>query len=247
MVEAADLRLRENSNDLLLTDPLFLASFNHPGMTLSTVAFNGNNFLEQSRLVKMALGAKLKLGFIDGTCIRLAVWYSRLSVVDNNCGSKLQKGTVKPMDLSSIRFSSESAAHLANKGNFKLQNKERKDGKNLKEGSKAHCGHCNGDGHTVEQRLEIIGYLDCCKRKKKGNKFRRVAAQVSTDYGGVCADNPPELEHCEGSENQAIQNKVAVDSTLVTAACQEMMRPLKGKQSLEGALPACVNFAGTLF
>ncbi|PWA93857.1 hypothetical protein CTI12_AA066750 [Artemisia annua] len=48
-------------------DLLYLASSDHPGMMLTNTPFNGSNFLGWSRTIKMALGAKLKLGFIDGS------------------------------------------------------------------------------------------------------------------------------------------------------------------------------------
>ena len=51
----------------MINDPLYIASSYHPGMTLTNTPFNGNNFHGWSRNVKMALGAKLKMGFIDGT------------------------------------------------------------------------------------------------------------------------------------------------------------------------------------
>nr|XP_043639702.1 uncharacterized protein LOC122610813 [Erigeron canadensis] len=53
--------------DGLVNDPLHLANSDHPGMVLTNTPFNGTNFLGWSRTVKMALGAKLKIGFIDGT------------------------------------------------------------------------------------------------------------------------------------------------------------------------------------
>ncbi|XP_039121731.1 uncharacterized protein LOC120258408 [Dioscorea cayenensis subsp. rotundata] len=52
----------------LINDPLHLANSDHPGMTLTSALFNGSNFLGWSRSIQMALGAKLKLGFIDGSC-----------------------------------------------------------------------------------------------------------------------------------------------------------------------------------
>ncbi|PWA67447.1 hypothetical protein CTI12_AA317690 [Artemisia annua] len=54
-----------DQNTLNNNDPLYLASSDHPAMVLTNTPFNGNNFLGWSRNVKMALGAKLKLGFID--------------------------------------------------------------------------------------------------------------------------------------------------------------------------------------
>nr|GEW34398.1 putative RNA-directed DNA polymerase, eukaryota, reverse transcriptase zinc-binding domain protein [Tanacetum cinerariifolium] len=49
-------------------DSLHLASSDRPGMVLTNTPFNEGNFLGWSRNVKMALGAKLNLGFIDGSC-----------------------------------------------------------------------------------------------------------------------------------------------------------------------------------
>ncbi|XP_071719137.1 uncharacterized protein [Rutidosis leptorrhynchoides] len=54
-------------------DPLHLASSDHPGMALTSTSFNVTNFLGWSRTVKMALGAKLKLGFIYGTMNKPAI------------------------------------------------------------------------------------------------------------------------------------------------------------------------------
>ncbi|GKC80234.1 hypothetical protein Tco_1131008 [Tanacetum coccineum] len=53
-----------------INDPLYIGNSDHPGMVLTNTPFNGSNFLGCSRTVKMALGAKLKLGFINGTCVR---------------------------------------------------------------------------------------------------------------------------------------------------------------------------------
>nr|GEV00660.1 hypothetical protein [Tanacetum cinerariifolium] len=56
-----------------MNDPLHLASSDHPGMMLTSTLFNGSNFLGWSRTIKMAFGAKLKLGFIDGSSPKPAV------------------------------------------------------------------------------------------------------------------------------------------------------------------------------
>ncbi|GJX43050.1 putative reverse transcriptase domain, ribonuclease H-like domain, aspartic peptidase domain protein [Tanacetum coccineum] len=56
-----------------VNDPLYIASSDHPGMVLTNTPFNGTSFHGWSRNVKMALGAKLKLGFIDGSCNRPSV------------------------------------------------------------------------------------------------------------------------------------------------------------------------------
>nr|GEU40737.1 hypothetical protein CTI12_AA427390 [Tanacetum cinerariifolium] len=61
------------SNNNTINDPLHRASSDHPGMVLTNTPFNGDNFLGWSRNVKMAFSAKLKLGFIDGSCPKPAI------------------------------------------------------------------------------------------------------------------------------------------------------------------------------
>ena len=59
-----------NEDNNSINDPLYIASSDYPGMTLTNTTFNRVNFHSWSRTIKMALGAKLKLGFIDGTCMK---------------------------------------------------------------------------------------------------------------------------------------------------------------------------------
>ena len=47
-------------------DPYSLQNSDHPGMVLVTAPLTETNYLTWSRSMKIALGAKLKLGFIDG-------------------------------------------------------------------------------------------------------------------------------------------------------------------------------------
>lgn len=51
-------------------DPLYLAAGDNPNMQISSMIFNGENFLNWSRSVKMSLGSKNKLGYIDGSTKR---------------------------------------------------------------------------------------------------------------------------------------------------------------------------------
>ncbi|KAL0320386.1 UNVERIFIED_CONTAM: hypothetical protein Sradi_5300100 [Sesamum radiatum] len=48
-----------------------LLTGDHPGMSLVSAPLDGRNYLSWSRSIKLALGAKQKLGFIDGTCQKL--------------------------------------------------------------------------------------------------------------------------------------------------------------------------------
>lgn len=59
---------KPESNPNYHGDPLHLASSEHRGMQLTAKQLDGNNFSNWSRSVKMALGSKLKIGFIDGSC-----------------------------------------------------------------------------------------------------------------------------------------------------------------------------------
>ncbi|KAL0293715.1 UNVERIFIED_CONTAM: hypothetical protein Sangu_3232400 [Sesamum angustifolium] len=59
---------RDTTNDSLLEkDVLFLHPSDHPGMALSSTPMDGTNFLPWTRAVYVSLGAKLILGFIDGS------------------------------------------------------------------------------------------------------------------------------------------------------------------------------------
>lgn len=55
---------------LAFADPTNLSNSDHPGAQLIATQFNGKNFLSWSYGVKMALGAKNKLGFIDGSVMK---------------------------------------------------------------------------------------------------------------------------------------------------------------------------------
>ncbi|VFQ77473.1 unnamed protein product [Cuscuta campestris] len=54
-------------------DPLGLTGQDNPGLALTTAKFTGNNFFAWKKTITMALGAKSKLGFIDGTCKKPAI------------------------------------------------------------------------------------------------------------------------------------------------------------------------------
>lgn len=58
------------ANDGTREDSLTLQNSDHLGMNLTTSLLSRNNYLTWSRSIKIALGAKTKLGFIDGRCKR---------------------------------------------------------------------------------------------------------------------------------------------------------------------------------
>ena len=61
--DSGQRRLHENYN----SDPLYLSSYDFPGMQLVNAQLNGSNFQKWSCAVKIALKNKTKLGFIDGS------------------------------------------------------------------------------------------------------------------------------------------------------------------------------------
>lgn len=51
-------------------NPLYVTSADQPGCKLVNIPFNGSNFQKWSRAIKITLAAKVKTGFITGTCKR---------------------------------------------------------------------------------------------------------------------------------------------------------------------------------
>uniref|UniRef100_A0A803MDK1 Reverse transcriptase Ty1/copia-type domain-containing protein n=1 Tax=Chenopodium quinoa TaxID=63459 RepID=A0A803MDK1_CHEQI len=57
----------QNSNSVKFDDPYYLSNGDHPGMQLGNHILTGSNFLNWSRTVRMALIARNKLQFVDGS------------------------------------------------------------------------------------------------------------------------------------------------------------------------------------
>ncbi|XP_056695256.1 uncharacterized protein [Spinacia oleracea] len=123
-------------------------------------------------------------------------------------------------------------------------NHGKKDWKELKkEKLNRFCTHCKGKGHTAEQCFKIIGYPDwynSIKASKGSNSSNtRFAANVNsaTDAG----DDP--------LDNTAADNGL-VNSTMLNAICQEVMKVMKGQQSqntnTSAASCSYANYAGTI-
>lgn len=55
-----------------INHPYFLSYADHPGLSLVTEVLNDQNYAHWSRSITIALLAKLKLGFIDGTQVKPA-------------------------------------------------------------------------------------------------------------------------------------------------------------------------------
>ncbi|XP_021736561.1 uncharacterized protein LOC110703118 [Chenopodium quinoa] len=62
-----DSRANSTNSGMNFNDPYYLANGDHPGMQLGSHVLTGANFINWSRTVKMALIARNKLGFVDGS------------------------------------------------------------------------------------------------------------------------------------------------------------------------------------
>ncbi|KAL0448262.1 UNVERIFIED_CONTAM: hypothetical protein Slati_1382600 [Sesamum latifolium] len=61
---------KKKNIEKLRHEVLKLHSFDHPRMILVSVPLNKKNWIAWSRFMQIALGAKSKLGFIDGSCVK---------------------------------------------------------------------------------------------------------------------------------------------------------------------------------
>ncbi|KAL8151803.1 hypothetical protein V2J09_021611 [Rumex salicifolius] len=146
----------------------------------------------------MALGAKLKLGFIDGSIPtpeedspEYTRWLRNEKMVFEFCGSKSLIDSVKEVRRCVINSNKSLCAFSkvekqrkisstvqepsdfvdgSTQGNSKRKNKD----------EKKHCTVCQKDGHLAKTCFEIVGYQDWYKGKKNV-RSGKVAANVSQD------------------------------------------------------------------
>nr|GEW50423.1 hypothetical protein [Tanacetum cinerariifolium] len=167
-------------NANMINDPLYIASSDHPGIVLTNTPFNGSNFHRWSRNVRMALGAKLKLGFIYGSCVKPDVGDVELQRWIR-CDYMVTCWILNSMQKQVTNHTFEPTAFFANMNN-KGQNAGRNDSKGHRIGGKRYCTGCNQEGHTVDQCFEKIRYPDWYKGKN-AKKQGRIVAHVNSGKG----------------------------------------------------------------
>ncbi|GJX89087.1 retrovirus-related pol polyprotein from transposon TNT 1-94 [Tanacetum coccineum] len=201
----------------MINDPLYIASSDHPGMVLTNTPFNGSNFHGWSRNVRMALGAKLKLGFIDGSCVKpdvgdteLQRWircdYMNINGLPTcDCG-KMRECTCDVLEKFMLRDSNSKLIQFLMKLNDEYEfvrsqilamdplptgsNNERKENRGSRVDGKRFCTSCNQEGHTVDQCFKKIGYPDWYKGKK-AKKQGRMAANVTAGFDDHFSGDTP--------------------------------------------------------
>ncbi|XP_056698081.1 uncharacterized protein [Spinacia oleracea] len=99
-----------------------------------------------------------------------------------------------------------------------------------KEKMDRYCDYCKNKGHTKDQCFKLIGYPDWYPKNSKNGV--KMAANVEYETGIL--ESPLE-EDDGGGQNEA---------NLVNAICQEVLRALKGKQSMGSHSAAFANSAG---
>ncbi|GJX94425.1 retrovirus-related pol polyprotein from transposon TNT 1-94 [Tanacetum coccineum] len=255
-----------------INDPLHLASSDHPGMVLTNTPFNRGNFLGWSRNVKMALGAKLKLGFIDGSCLKP-------SITDDN----VQRWVRCDYMLSEAFLYAQSAYELwkeiaerygqsngpliyqlkrelskITQGNLSIAaffNKLKRcwdELQNLNGLPVSNCGKmqectCAIYDKFLERDSHLnfgirIGYPDWYKGKK-AKKNARIVAHVNSGFEEmISGDTPFDLSF----ENDiGMGQNGSVDQRLVAVVCSEMMKMFKGKRIVDDNNGAIRNYAST--
>ena len=66
-IENQNKQQERNTSSFLEDESMILHNSDHPGMVLVSAPLTENNYLSWSRSMQIALGAKMKLCFIDGT------------------------------------------------------------------------------------------------------------------------------------------------------------------------------------
>nr|GEY45554.1 hypothetical protein [Tanacetum cinerariifolium] len=169
-----------------IKDPSYTASSDHPGMILTNTPFNGSNFHGWSRNIKMDFGAKLKLGFIEGSYVKIASDHDDLQRWIR-CYYMVTCWILNSMvtELSDAFLYAQSACELW---------------KEIRE----RYGQSNGllvyqleielskisQGSSVEQCFERLGYPDWYKGKK-AKKNNRLAAHVNSGFNEHLSGETP--------------------------------------------------------
>lgn len=145
-------------------------------------------------------------------------------------------------------FSEGNQLDSMDSGSFLVRGNQggRRDNKRLK--NTRFCDHCQRNGHTKDQCFKLVGYLDWYKGPRggegsRGNARARRPTRFAANVTSSVMDTP--LEEVEVNQDSAGSN--VIDSNMLQALAQEMMKLMKGKQSAEqqpSHLSAYAQFAG---
>nr|GEV21894.1 heavy metal-associated domain, HMA [Tanacetum cinerariifolium] len=144
---------------------------------------SSSNFHGWSRNIKMALGAKLKLGFIVGSCVKPTSDHDDLQRWIRCDYMKLERDMVKVWSIGlSVRkrFKQDLSSNGRRENNKGNMNEIKGETKNEISFKKV-CTNCGQEGHLFKQCFERLGYPNWYKGKK-AKKNNRLSAHVNSSF-----------------------------------------------------------------
>nr|GEW70503.1 hypothetical protein [Tanacetum cinerariifolium] len=238
-----------NSDD----NPSLNNNFNHPGMTLTSTPFNRSHFLGWSRTIKMALGAKLKLEFIDGSSPKPAVIHNdyqrwvRCDYMDtcwilNSMVAELSESFLYAQFTSDLW--KELEARYGQSNGPLIYHVERELSK-VTQGNSTVAAYFNKLKKFWDELHSLNGVPVCnCGKMREctcgvTEKFLEID---SSSY--IAKETPFDFEY----ENRVQNGKIDLDQRMVAAVCQEVMKMFKGKDSDQSNVTSSSKpHAGTFF
>ncbi|XP_056698433.1 uncharacterized protein [Spinacia oleracea] len=203
-------------------------------------------FEEEDKMIKFLLG--LNGGFDSTTTNVLAM--DPMRNLNRVFSITQQIGKQKEVSNTAAKYSAISSSAMAAQSHKGSQvqkytgNYGKKDWKDLKkEKLNRICTHCKGKGHTIDQCFKIIGYPDWYNSikasKASSSNGARFAAHVNS--ANDIWDDP--LDNAAGDAG-------VMNSAMLNAICQEVMKVMKGQQTQNGdnnaASCSYANYAGTI-
>ncbi|GJT01739.1 retrovirus-related pol polyprotein from transposon TNT 1-94 [Tanacetum coccineum] len=237
----------------MINDPLYIASSDHPSMVLTNTPFNGSNFYGWNRNVRMALGAKLKLGFIDGSCpkpgigdVDLQRWircdYMNINGLPTcDCG-KIRECTCDVLENFMFRDSNSKLIHFLMKLNDEYESVRSQilAMDPLPTVNKAYyiVQHIEKQKQVTNHTFEPSAFFANMNNKgsNSGKKENRGSRNDGKRFCTSCNQEGHTLDQCfEKIGYPNCENEIGVnqgdgfDQKLVATVCQEAMKIFKGK------------------
>ncbi|KAL2237173.1 UNVERIFIED_CONTAM: hypothetical protein Sindi_0909000 [Sesamum indicum] len=179
-------------------EALYIHPSENSSLVLSSSPLDGKNFLPWNRSVYVALGTKMKLGFIDGTFSRPTIdsaTFEQWRRVDLMVMSWIWNSISKDMVESFMYVSSSRELWLEIQDGRKEQSdKSISRKKPFVDRRRLVCSHCRKPGHTLDSCFQIHGIPEWYKTmhdaKKKGNGNHNFAATVVEEKGNSGDGSP---------------------------------------------------------
>uniref|UniRef100_A0A803LWM9 Retrotransposon Copia-like N-terminal domain-containing protein n=1 Tax=Chenopodium quinoa TaxID=63459 RepID=A0A803LWM9_CHEQI len=181
-------------------DPYYLASGDNPSMQLGNQILTGSNYINWCRIVRMALIARNKICFVDGTLIPpdsasddhkkwLRNDYMVMSWILNSMEKTIAESFLFVNSSNELwceikeRFGHTNVPQIQVEQQHKLTTIAYTFEPNALNATRGVCDHCKRTGHTKDRCFTLIGYLEWWTNKPKGRFAPKVAAQVNQVSG----------------------------------------------------------------